>query len=70
MVGAKPQQNGFTEFFSGRFRDDGLNETLLSNMHETRQIIEVWRVDCNQTPPHTSLNRRIQIHSVQTHPKR
>ena len=52
----KPQQNAFIESFNGRFRDELLNETLFSNLHEARRIIEDWRIDYNGERPHTSLN--------------
>jgi putative transposase len=35
-------QNGFVESFNGRLRDEGLNEHLVSNLNEVRQIIEAW----------------------------
>jgi putative transposase len=52
----KPQQNAFIESFNGRLRDECLNETLFSTLHEARRIIEAWRVDYNNERPHTSLN--------------
>lgn len=52
----KPQQNAFIESFNGRLRDECLNETLFSTLHEARRIIEAWRVDYNEERPHTSLN--------------
>jgi putative transposase len=52
----KPQQNAFIESFNGRLRDECLNETLFSTLHEARWIIEAWRVDYNSERPHTSLN--------------
>jgi Integrase core domain len=38
-------QNGFVESFSGRLRDECLNEHLFPNLKEARQIIEEWRID-------------------------
>jgi len=52
----KPQQNGFVESFNGRFRDECLNEHLLSRLAAARQIIETWRIDYNTERPHTSLD--------------
>jgi putative transposase len=49
-------QNGFVKSFNGRLRDECLNEHLFANLHEARQIIEEWRIDCNTNRPHTSLN--------------
>jgi putative transposase len=52
----KPQQNGFVESFSGRLRDERLNEHLFGSPKGARQIIEAWRVDYNAHRPHTSLS--------------
>ena len=52
----KPQQNGFVESFNGRFRDECLNEHLFRSLTSARQIIEAWRIDYNNSRPHTSLN--------------
>ncbi len=52
----KPMQNGFVESFNGRLRDECLNEHLFTNLKETRQIIEEWRIDYNTNRPHSSLN--------------
>lgn len=52
----KRQQNGFTESFNGRFRDECLNEHLFSSLSAARRIIEAWRIDYNTQRPHTSLN--------------
>ena len=40
----KPMQNGFVESFNGKLRDEGLNETLFTNLNEARHIIEAWRI--------------------------
>jgi putative transposase len=52
----KPQQNGYVESFNGKFRDECLNEHWFGNVTEAQEIIEDWRVDYNQTRPHSSLN--------------
>ena len=52
----KPQQNGFVESFNGRFRDECLNEHLLSSLAAALRIIKAWKVDYNTERPHTSLN--------------
>jgi putative transposase len=49
-------QNGFSESFNGRFRDECLNEHLFRSLTEARQIIESWRLDYNTGRPHTSLD--------------
>lgn len=51
----KPIQNGFVESFNGSFRDECLNETLFSSLHQARQPITAWKEDYNQHRPHSSL---------------
>jgi putative transposase len=50
-------QNGFVESFSGRLRDECLNEHIFTSYRNAQHIIEDWRNDYNQNRPHTSLNR-------------
>jgi hypothetical protein len=52
----KPTQNGFIESFSGRMRDEYLNEHLFASLPRARKIIEEWRTDSNTLRPHTSLS--------------
>lgn len=47
----KPQQNGFTESFNGRLRDELLNEMLFRTLHHTRAVLETWRRDYNERRP-------------------
>ena len=51
----KPQQNGFSESFNGKLRDELLNETLFSSMADARAKLEAWRRDFNEVRPHSSL---------------
>ncbi|MDR6295884.1 putative transposase [Pantoea dispersa] len=51
----KPAQNGFTESFNGRFRDECLNEHWISDILHARKIINDWRHDYNKSRPHSSL---------------
>ena len=39
----KPMQNGFIERFNGRLRDELLNETLFSTLHQARMALAIWR---------------------------
>lgn len=52
----KPNQNGFSESFNGRMRDECLNENLFSTLREAREIIETWRKAYNQHRPNSALN--------------
>ena len=54
----KPTQNSFIESFNGRFRDECLNAHWFENLADARRKIEAWRVDYNQTRPHSSLAYR------------
>jgi len=51
----KPQQNGFSESFNGKLRDELLNETLFSSLPDARAKLDTWRRDYNQVRPHQSL---------------
>lgn len=51
----KPQQNGFSESFNGRLRDELLNETLFRSLSDARAKLAAWRADYNQVRPHSSL---------------
>ena len=48
----KPQQNGFSESFNGKLRDELLNETLFSSLADARAKLEAWRRDFNEVRPH------------------
>jgi putative transposase len=54
----KPTQNAFIESFNGKFRDECLNEHSFESLAEAREIIEAWRLDYNETRPHSSLGNR------------
>lgn len=41
--------------FSGKCRNESLNENWFSSMEEARDIIETWRQDYNEVRPHSSL---------------
>ena len=51
----KPQQNGFSESFNGRLRDELLNETLFRSLPDARAKLQDWRRDYNEVRPHSSL---------------
>lgn len=41
--------------FNGRFRDEGLNETLFSTLTQARAAIDPWKEDYNQNRLHSAL---------------
>lgn len=51
----KPQQNGFSESFNGRLRDELLNETLFHSLGHVRTVLAAWRRDFNEVRPHSSI---------------
>ena len=51
----KPQQNGFIESFNGKFRDEKLNDTLFSTLHQARVELATWKNDYNHHRPHSGL---------------
>jgi putative transposase len=52
----KPWQNGTTESFNGKFRDECLAMEWFRNRLEARIVIEDWRQHYNQIRPHSGLN--------------
>jgi putative transposase len=55
IVPGKPMQNGFIESFNGRLRDEKLNETLFTTLHQVRVELSQWRNDYNHHRPHSRL---------------
>jgi transposase InsO family protein len=51
----KPMQNGYVESFTGRRRDELLNETLFMSLAHARVEIAAWVEDYNRERPHSSL---------------
>jgi len=63
----KPQQNGHTESFNGKLRDECLNENLFFDLRQTREILEKWRIDYNHQRPHSSLRGLTPIEAFRRH---
>lgn len=51
----KPTDNCFIETFNGSLRDECLNVHWFTSLEEAKVVVEAWRVDYNETRPHTSL---------------
>jgi putative transposase len=51
----KPMQNGFIESFNGKLRDEKLNDTLFTTLHQARVELATWRNDYNHHRPHSGL---------------
>lgn len=51
----KPWQNGATESFNGKFRDECLSLEWFRSRAEAKVVIEMWRRHYNEVRPHSSL---------------
>ena len=51
----KPWQNGTTESFNGKFRDECLSLEWFRSRAEAKVLIEAWRRHFNKVRPHSSL---------------
>lgn len=51
----KPWQNGVTESFNGKFRDECLSLEWFRSLAEAKVVIEQWRRHYNEVRPHSSL---------------
>ncbi len=52
----KPWQNGVSESFNGKFRDECLSLEWFRSRAEAKVIIEAWRRHYNEVRPHSSLD--------------
>ena len=55
----KPQQNGCIGSFNGSLRDECLNEDIFDNLADARRKRAIWRYDCNNVRPHSSLGQQV-----------
>ena len=53
-----PWENGYSESFNSRLRDELLDRELFTSLTEARFLLEDYRVDHNQNRPHSSLGQR------------
>jgi putative transposase len=51
----KPVDNAFMESFNARLREECLNLNWFRSIEHARRVTEEWRVDFNETRPHSSL---------------
>ena len=52
-----PTQNAYIESFNGTFRDECLDENWFESLKQARLAISTWRLDYNETRPHSSCGR-------------
>ena len=53
-----PWENGYTESFNGKLRDELLAHGVFDTLLEGKVLIERWRKGCNTVRPHSSLGYR------------
>ena len=51
-----PWENGYIESFHDKLRDECLNRELFGRLLEARVILETWRIEYNESRPHSSLH--------------
>ena len=54
----RPMDNGFIESFNGKLRDECLNLHWFESLIEARRLMGRWRIEYNETRPHSSLGNR------------
>jgi len=62
----KPWQNGTTESFNGKLRDECLSLEWFRNRIEARIVIEDWRRHYNEVRPHSSLGYLTPLQMAQS----
>jgi len=50
-----PWENGYSESFNGKLRDELLNGEIFYSLKEAQTVIENWRQEYNTIRPHSSL---------------
>ena len=60
-----PWEKPFAEWFTGRFRDELLNIELFMTFQETRLMAEQHRIECHTYRPHSALQVRMPLESLQ-----
>jgi transposase InsO family protein len=53
-----PWENGYTESFNGKLRDELLNREIFYTLKEAQILIERWRQEYNTIRPHSAVGYR------------
>ncbi|NIS59821.1 MAG: transposase [Proteobacteria bacterium] len=53
-----PRENGYSESFTDKLRDESPNAVILHTLEEARVMIERWRQNQNTVKPHRALGYR------------
>jgi putative transposase len=62
-----PWENGYTESFNGKLRDELLNGEIFETLNEAKVLIEQWRIHYIQKRLHSPLGCRPPRHSCRYH---
>jgi putative transposase len=66
----RPMQNGYIESFNCLLHDEHLNECWFQTVDQARTGVAIWRTDCNEVRPHSSLGRMPPARFVELHRQR
>ena len=58
VVVGQPRQNGTTENFNGKFREEYPSMEWFRNQMEAKAVIDQWRRHYNEVRPHSSLGNQ------------
>jgi putative transposase len=58
----KPVDNSVCEAFNGSLRRELLTQHWFASLAEALALLELWREDCNDQRPHTSLGLQPPAH--------
>jgi putative transposase len=57
----KPVENAYIKSFTGKFRDEYLNESWFLGLDDARTKIAAHRTDYNEVRPHSSLDNMTPV---------
>ena len=63
-----PWENGYSESFNGKLRDELLDREIFYTLHEAQVLIEWWRQHYNTVRPHSALGYRPPAPEARTWP--
>ena len=66
----KPWQNGVTESFNGKFRDECLNEHWFLTLQEAQVVIEAWHREYNEERTHSTIGDMTPMEFIHNHQNR
>ena len=64
----KPIENCYVESFNGRLRDECLNESWFVSLADAQRTIEAWRIEYNESRPHSGLALRTPAEFAENYP--